>query len=151
MTACSALSKEKTGALILFERNHGLLNYSSTGTKLDSKIHSDLIYSLFQNSSPLHDGAIIIYQNRLQAAGCFLPLSKNLDIDRQYGTRHRAALGISEISDALVIIVSEESGNISLCFNGNFKVCNDEHELRKELRTNLYSARLDNSELRYAA
>ncbi len=76
VTACSALSKEKTGALILFERNHGLLNYSSTGTKLDSKIHSDLIYSLFQNSSPLHDGAIIIYQNRLQAAGCFLPLQK---------------------------------------------------------------------------
>jgi diadenylate cyclase len=141
VAACSALSKDNTGALVIFERNHGLLNYSTTGTRLDAKIHSDLIYTLFQTPSPLHDGAIIIYQNRIQAAGCFLPLSKNIDLDRQFGTRHRAALGVSEVSDALVVIVSEETGKISICFNGNFYLCENENDLRKQLRMNLYSAR----------
>lgn len=151
VAACSALSREKTGALILFEKNHGLLNYSSTGTKLDAKIHSDLIYSLFQNSSSLHDGAVIIYQNRIQAAGCFLPLSKNIDLDRNFGTRHRAALGVSEISDALVVIVSEETGNINICHNGAFVLCENETELRKQLRLHLYSARVDEFAVRKAA
>lgn len=139
VTACSALSREKTGALIVFERVHGLLNYSSTGTKLESRIHSDILYSLFQVNSPLHDGAVILYMDRIQAAGCFLPLSKNIEIDRHFGTRHRAALGISEVSDAIVVIVSEESGKMSICFNGNFIECDDEKELRKQLRLNLFS------------
>lgn len=139
VTACSALSRERTGALIVFEREYGLLNYSLTGTKLDSKIHSDIIYSLFQTNSPLHDGAIILYQNRLQAAGCFLPLSKNIELDRHYGTRHRAALGISEVSDAVVVILSEETGKMSLCHNGKFIECETEKELRKQLRIHLYS------------
>lgn len=151
VNACSGLSRDKTGALILFERNHGLLNYSTTGTQLDAKIHSDLIYTLFQNSSPLHDGAIIIYNNKIQAAGCFLPLSKNIDLDRHYGTRHRAALGVSEVSDALVVIVSEESGTISICHNGKFHTCIDENDLRKQLRINLYSARLVELPKRQAA
>lgn len=137
--ACSALSRERTGALIVFERNHGLLNYSSTGTKLDCSIHSDIIYTLFQNNSPMHDGALILYNNRIQAAGCFLPLSKNIELDRHYGTRHRAALGISEVSDAIVVIVSEERGKISICLNGKFYECEDEKDLRRQLRNNLYS------------
>ncbi len=144
VTACSALSRERTGALIVFERNHGLLNYSSTGTKLDCKIHSDILYSIFQVNSPLHDGAVILFQDRLQAAGCFLPLSKNIEIDRHFGTRHRAALGISEVSDALVAIVSEESGKMSICFNGRFLECADEKALRKLLRMHLYSTSEEN-------
>lgn len=141
ISACMALSREKTGALIVMERNYGLLNYSTTGTKLDAKIHSDILYTIFQNSSPLHDGAVILFQNRIQAAGCFLPLSKNIELDRHFGTRHRAALGISEVSDALVVIVSEETGNISICFNGKFETCENEEEFRKLLRIHLYAAR----------
>lgn len=143
VTACSALSRERTGALIIFERHHGLLNYVATGTRLDSKVHSDILYTIFQSSSPLHDGAVILFENRIQAAGCFLPLSKNIELDRHYGTRHRAALGISEVSDALVVIVSEERGKMSICYNGRFKECEDEKELRKQLRVHLYSAKED--------
>jgi diadenylate cyclase len=134
VAACSALSRERTGALIVFEKNHGLLNYSMSGTRLDSRIHSDIIYSIFQTKSPLHDGAIIIYSGIIQAAGCFLPLSKNVEIDRHYGTRHRAALGITEISDAVVVTVSEETGRINICYNGVFHFMENEENLRKYLR-----------------
>lgn len=134
VAACSALSRERTGALIVFEKNHGLLNYSSSGTRLDSRIHSDIIYSIFQTTSPLHDGAIIIYNGVIQAAGCFLPLSKNVEIDRHYGTRHRAALGITEVSDAVVVTVSEETGRMNICYNGVFHYMEDEEHLRKYLR-----------------
>lgn len=134
VAACSALSRERTGALIVFEKKHGLLNYSSSGTRLDSRIHSDIIYSIFQTNSPLHDGAIFIYNGVIQAAGCFLPLSKNVEIDRHYGTRHRAALGITEISDAVVVTVSEETGRINICHNGVFHYMENEEALRKYLR-----------------
>lgn len=134
VAACSALSRERTGALIVFEKNHGLLNYSSSGTRLDSRIHSDIIYSIFQHKSPLHDGAIIIYNNVIQAAGCFLPLSKNVEIDRHFGTRHRAALGITEVSDAVVVTVSEETGRMNICYNGVFHYQEDEKALRRNLR-----------------
>lgn len=139
VAACSALSKEKMGALIVFEKAYGLLNFSATGTKLDSKVHADLLYSLFQPTSPLHDGAVIILQDRIQAAGCFLPLSKKLDMERNYGARHRAAMGLSEVSDAVVVVVSEETGKMSLCLNGHFVNCADEAELRKRLREQLFS------------
>ena len=139
--ACSALSKDKKGALIVFERFHGLLNYSSTGTRMNSEIHADIIFSIFQPSSPLHDGAIILYQNRIQSAGCFLPLSKTVDLARQYGTRHRAALGVSEVSDAIVVVISEETGQLSLCFNGKFQMLENEKELRKNLRLLLFSSK----------
>jgi diadenylate cyclase len=134
VAACTALSRERTGALIVFEKNHGLLNYSSSGTRLDSRVHSDIIYSIFQPKSPLHDGAIIIYNGVIQAAGCFLPLSKNVEIDRHYGTRHRAALGITEITDAVVVTVSEETGRINICYNGVFHYMDNEELLRKYLR-----------------
>ncbi len=134
VAASSALSRERTGALIVFEKNHGLLNYASSGTKLDSRVHSDIIYSIFQPKSPLHDGAIIIFNGLIQAAGCFLPLSKNVEIDRHYGTRHRAALGITEISDAVVVTVSEETGRINICYGGVFHYMENEESLRKYLR-----------------
>jgi diadenylate cyclase len=134
VAACSALSRERTGALIVFEKKHGLLNYSSSGTRLESRVHSDIIYSIFQTKSPLHDGAIIIYNGVIQAAGCFLPLSKNVEIDRHYGTRHRAALGITEISDAVVITVSEETGRINLCYSGVFHYMENDETLRNHLR-----------------
>ena len=133
VSVCSALSKEKTGSLIVFEKNQGLLNYSITGTRLNSEIHSDILYSIFQTNSPLHDGAVIIFNGKIQAAGCFLPLSKNGKIERHYGTRHRAALGVTELTDAVVVIVSEETGNIKLCFAGEFYEVDGETELRKKL------------------
>lgn len=134
VAACSALARERTGALIVFEKNHGLLNYSSSGTRLDSRVHSDIIYSIFQTNSPLHDGAIIIFNGVIQAAGCFLPLSRNVEIDRHYGTRHRAAMGITEITDAVVVTVSEETGRINICYNGVFYLMENEELLRKYLR-----------------
>lgn len=134
VAATTALSRERTGALIVFEKNQGLLNYASTGTRLDSKVHSDIIYSIFQTKSPLHDGAILIYSGLIQAAGCFLPLSKNVEIDRHYGTRHRAAMGITEISDAVVVTVSEETGRINICYGGVFHFMENEELLRRNLR-----------------
>jgi diadenylate cyclase len=131
---CGAMSREKIGALIVIERANGLLNYVNTGTKLDSRIHSDLIYSIFESSSSLHDGAVIIQAGRISSAGCFLPLSKNFDIERHLGTRHRAALGLSEVTDAIVITVSEESGKINLCIEGVFYLCKSEKELGQYLR-----------------
>lgn len=132
--ACEALSKEKIGALIVIEKTHGLLNYVNTGTRLDSRIHSDIIYSIFESSSSLHDGAIIIQNGKISAAGCFLPLSKNFDIERHLGTRHRAALGLTETTDALVVTVSEETGRINLCVEGIFYLCKSEKELGQYLR-----------------
>jgi diadenylate cyclase len=132
--ACYRLAKERTGALIVFEKNHGLLNYSLTGTKLDSRVHCDVLYALFQARSPLHDGAVIIYDGKIQSAGCFLPLSKSGELDRHFGTRHRAALGVTEVSDAVVVVVSEETGKVQICHEGIFVGASDENTLRKVLR-----------------
>jgi diadenylate cyclase len=145
--ACGALSREKTGALIVFERQNGLMNYATTGTMIESKIHSDLIYSIFQMNSPLHDGAIIIGGDTIRAAGCFLPLSKNFEIDRHLGTRHRAALGVTESTDSVAIIVSEEKGSIKVCFNGIFYQMENETALGNWLRRFLQSESLLSAEL----
>lgn len=141
----SVLSKEKTGGIIVVERKNGLENYVQTGTRLDSRLHSDLIYSIFQPTSPLHDGAIIIKDNLILAAGCFLPLSKNVDIDKHLGTRHRAAIGITEVSDAVVVTISEETGKISTCINGIFTLCTTENDLRKNLVSYIGSTKEFNS------
>ncbi len=132
--ACGAMSREKIGALIAIERNHGLLNYVNTGTRLESKIHSDILYAIFESSSSIHDGAVIIQNGKIQAAGCFLPMSKNFDIERHFGTRHRAAIGLSESTDAIVVTVSEETGKINLCIEGIFYYCRSEQELGQYLR-----------------
>jgi diadenylate cyclase len=140
VAAALALSRERTGALMVFERHHGLLNYASTGTRLDARVHADVLYSLFQPNSPLHDGAIILFDGKIQAAGCFLPLSKSVEIDRHFGTRHRAALGITEVSDAVVVVVSEETGRVQICADGAFSVMENEAALRRGLRRHLLGA-----------
>ena len=116
--AVEALSKDKTGALIVLERSTKLGDHMKVGTVIDADITSALIGSIFFPNTPLHDGAVIIRDGRLFMAGCFLPLSQTSEINQKLGTRHRAALGVSENSDALVIIVSEETGTISVAFDG---------------------------------
>lgn len=127
--AATQLAKEKTGALIVFERETGLKNYIDSGSKVDSAIKAEVLYSLFNTQSPLHDGAVIIRNGRLDSAGCFLPLSKDNNIDKKYGTRHRAALGISEETDAIVVLVSEEAGEAHIVRNGTMITNLSESEL----------------------
>ena len=112
------LSKSKTGALIIIEQLTGLGDIINTGTKLDAEVSSALLENIFVVNTPLHDGATIIRNDRIVSAGCFLPLTSNNDINKKLGTRHRAAIGISENSDALIIVISEETGTISLAVNG---------------------------------
>ncbi len=131
--AATRLAKERLGALIVIERETGLKNFIDTGSKLDSKVKAELIYSIFIQSSPIHDGAVIITNGRLAAAGCFLPLSKDPNIDKRFGTRHRAALGLTEDSDAIVVLVSEEAGEAHLVKNGRLTTNLTEQELRQSL------------------
>lgn len=116
--AAEILCKKKTGALIVIEREVNLKSFIETGIKLDSETSSELLISIFNPKSPLHDGAVIIREGRIAAAACILPLSQKEDIDKKYGMRHRAAIGISEESDAVTIIVSEERKTVSLAING---------------------------------
>lgn len=120
-TAAKDLSNEKVGALIVLERSTKLGEYIKSGVYVDAAISPHILRNLFFNKAPLHDGAVIIRDGRVCAAGCFLPLSTREDINKDLGTRHRAAIGMSEISDAIVIIVSEETGNISLSVDGNLE------------------------------
>lgn len=131
--ACEACAKEKIGGLIILEKDQGLMNFISTGTRLDAEIHSDMLYAIFQSRSALHDGAIILSRGKVAAAGCFLPLSKNVEIERHMGTRHRAAVGISEVTDCIAIVVSEETGRISIANEGELIQCEDVSHLRQNL------------------
>lgn len=131
--AVGRLARERVGALIVIERETGLKNFIDTGSKIDSIVSADLIYAIFTPTSPIHDGAVIVTGTRISAAGCFLPLSKDPNIDKRYGTRHRAALGISEETDAIVILVSEESGEAHLVRNGKITSNVSEYELRESL------------------
>jgi len=135
--ACDSFSKSKTGALIVFERNTKLGEYILTGTIVDASPSSMLFGNLFFNKSPLHDGAVIIRDGRIHAAGCFLPLSINPDITKELGTRHRAGIGISENSDAIVVIVSEETGTVSVAEDGKLMRDFDRVSLDNHLRTRL--------------
>lgn len=112
------LSKSKTGALIIVEQLTGLGDIINTGTKLDALVSSELLENIFVVNTPLHDGAAVIRNDRIISAGCFLPLTNNPELNKKLGTRHRAAIGISENSDALIIVVSEETGIVSLAVNG---------------------------------
>lgn len=127
------MSLDKTGALIVIERETKLGDYAKTGVIINADVSSFLIKNIFFNKAPLHDGAVIIRNARVLAAGCFLPLSTNPDIIKDLGTRHRAAIGMSENSDAAVIVVSEESGVISVAYDGKLKRNLDHASLRKEL------------------
>lgn len=119
VSAVERLSGDKRGALVVFGRTVGLKSYIESGTRLDAEISSPLIMSLFGYETALHDGAMIIEDGKIVAAGCFLPLSEQLDVRRSFGTRHRAALGLAEETDAVVLVVSEETGSLSLSYDGN--------------------------------
>lgn len=116
--ACMSMSKSKTGALIVIRQNVPLENYERTGDIIDAKINTRLIENIFFKNSPLHDGALIISGDRLTAAGCIMPVSHDTSLPRYLGLRHRAALGIAQATDAIAIVVSEETGNISLAYKG---------------------------------
>ena len=119
LNACQRLVQSKRGALIVFPRKLALKNIIDSGTKMNADISSALIVTVFDHDTPLHDGAMIIQGSKIIAAGCYLPLSGQTDIRASFGTRHRAALGMAEESDAAIIVVSEETGAISLACNGN--------------------------------
>jgi len=119
--AVESLAATKTGALIVFERETKIGDVAKSGTVIDAEINAMLIGNIFYNKAPLHDGALIVRENRLYAAGCFLPLSQNPDIIKELGTRHRAAIGVSEVCDAVVVVVSEETGLITIAVDGKFQ------------------------------
>lgn len=119
MKAVGYLARRKIGALVAFERETGLSDYIESGISIESNISSELLINIFIPNTPLHDGAVIMRNHQLMAAGCYLPLSENPFISKELGTRHRAAIGLSEVSDAVCIVVSEETGQISLAMNGH--------------------------------
>lgn len=131
--AGTTLASAKTGALIVIERNVGLRNFIDAGVQLDAKLTYDLLVTLFNTEAPLHDGAVIIQQERIAAASCFLPLTKNPGISRELGTRHRAAIGITEDTDAISVVVSEETGLISFVESGRIKRNLEPNQLRSLL------------------
>ncbi|MDN4606477.1 diadenylate cyclase CdaA [Sporosarcina highlanderae] len=130
----SYMAKRRIGALISIERETGLSEYIETGTQMNSNVSSELLINIFIPNTPLHDGAVILQKNRIAAAGCYLPLSENPFISKELGTRHRAALGISEVTDAITIVVSEETGGISLTANGDINRNLSMEEFEKQLR-----------------
>ena len=133
VSAVQSLARQKIGALIVMEDQVGLSDIAETGTAIDADISSELLINIFIPNTPLHDGAVIIKNNRVRAAACFLPLSQNQSISKELGTRHRAAVGMSEKSDALVIVVSEETGTVSTVKDGVISRYIDPDVLRKKL------------------
>ena len=136
-TAAGDLSRDKVGALIVIERSTKLGEYIKSGVMIDAMISPYILKNIFFNNAPLHDGAVIIRSGRICAAGCFLPLSTNDEINKDLGTRHRAAIGLSEISDALVIVVSEETGTISLAEDGKLERNYNYNSLKQVLNNRL--------------
>ncbi len=116
--AVFAMAEVKTGALIVIEQDVKLGDYERTGIVIDAEVTSQLLINIFEHNTPLHDGAVLIRDNRIVSATCYLPLSDNLDINKSLGTRHRAGIGVSEVSDSITVIVSEETGGVSLAYNG---------------------------------
>lgn len=135
--AASALAAKRIGALIVIERQIILSRYVDIGVQLDARVSKEILMSIFHPSSPIHDGAVILQRGRIAAAGCFLPLTRDESIDPNLGTRHRAAIGISEETDALVIVVSEEGANVALVENGKIARKPDGKSLRDELSRSL--------------
>lgn len=138
--ASEAMKANKTGAIIVFERKVGLNDYAVTGTKVDAFITAELVQNIFFHNSPLHDGALLIREGRLLAAACMLPLSNNINLSRDLGMRHRAGVGISERSDAVAVIISEQSGAVSVAVDGMLKRHLDRETLELLLRNELMSA-----------
>lgn len=133
--AAYAMGEVKTGALIVVEQNIILQEYEKTGIAMDSLISSQLLINIFEHNTPLHDGAVIVRNNRIVSATCYLPLSDNLGLNKSLGTRHRAGVGISEVSDALTIIVSEETGKVSYTYGGKIVIGVTPGALRERLNS----------------
>jgi diadenylate cyclase len=131
--AVNEMAEVRTGALIVIEQNIFLTEYINTGIAMDSLVSSQLLVNIFEHNTPLHDGAVIMRGDRIVAATCYLPLSENVSINKKYGTRHRAALGISEESDAFTIVVSEETGRVSYSYMGHLETGVTPSELREQL------------------
>ena len=140
--AATAMSARRTGALIVVERLEGLKNFVDNGIRLDAVVSYDLLLNIFNSHTPLHDGAVIVQGDRLAAASCYLPLTRNPELSKEYGTRHRAGLGISEETDAVAVVVSEETGRVSVAHQGELLRDLDSNALRttlyKLLITDLY-------------
>lgn len=133
LTAVSTMSRQKSGALVVFKRKNGLRSYVETGESIQAILKSNLLMSIFYEKSPLHDGAVIIYGNRIEAARCLLPVSRSKRLGAQFGTRHRAAVGLTEETDAFVVVVSEETGRISVAEQGVIVSGLTPEELRNRL------------------
>ena len=134
VVAAGMLSKDRVGAIIAIEREIGLRNYIEGGIPLDAKVSYDLLVTIFNTNSPLHDGAVIVQDDRIAAAACFLPLTVNPRLSRELGSRHRAAIGLTEENDSVAVVVSEESGKISLVLDGAIERGLTKDELRTRLR-----------------
>lgn len=143
MRAVETMSNRKIGAIIVIENSTGLGEYLESGVEIEAKVSEDLLLSIFQKNSPLHDGAVIIQRDKIIAARCLLPLTDNKFIDQRLGTRHRAAIGISELTDAMVIVVSEEGGTISLAHNGALQRYLSRQDLEEQLLISYPKSRKD--------
>ncbi|TAM58217.1 TIGR00159 family protein [bacterium] len=138
--AATILSRSEIGALVVIEQQSGLQEFVESGTALDAKLTPELLLTLFTPRAPLHDGAVIVRGDRIVAAGCFLPLTEAMWLDRRLGTRHRAAIGLTEQSDAIALVVSEETGNIAVARGGRLsRELDDEERLRKVLRACIHA------------
>ena len=146
VNAYSALAKDKVGALMVFERRNHLDDVIKTGTALDAAVSAELLKNIFWNKAPLHDGAVIVRNGRIISAGCMLPMSGNVNLSRELGMRHRAGIGISEHSDAVVAIVSEETGTISVAVGGMLKRHLAPRTLERLLRNELCPVEPENDE-----
>ena len=132
--ACVEMGKVKTGALIVIEKTQPLAEYERTGIDIDGIVTSQLLINIFEHNTPLHDGAVIVRGNRVTSATCYLPLSDNMLLSKELGTRHRAGVGISEVTDSMTVIVSEETGRISVAYEGNLERNLDGDALKERLR-----------------
>lgn len=131
--ACAAMSKVKTGALIVIEQEESLSEYERTGIDVDAVLSSQLLINIFEHNTPLHDGAVIVRGNRVVSATCYLPLTDQINLNKSMGTRHRAGVGISEVTDSITVIVSEQTGTISLAVDGKIQRNFDEEKLKARL------------------
>lgn len=147
--ACFDMGEARTGALIVIEQNIRLREYERTGINVDAVLTSQLLINIFEHNTPLHDGAVLVRGNRIVAATCYLPLSDNMELSKQLGTRHRAGVGISEVSDSLTIIVSEETGQVSMAQNGQLSRGLTSAELRSALIKAQNKKVVTNSKLRH--
>lgn len=133
--ACVEMGKVKTGALIVIEQEQSLAEYERTGIDVDGIVTSQLLINIFEHNTPLHDGAVIVRGNRITSATCYLPLSDNMQLSKELGTRHRAGVGISEVTDSLTVIVSEETGKISAAYEGKLERNLNSDTLKEKIRT----------------